>query len=351
MVLSRFTIYKLMQDECDDVKQYSRQILYRNIGREGQRRIMDATVLIVGAGALGSVSSEMLARAGVKKIILVDRDYVEASNLQRQTLFTDRHASEKTPKVVGAKERLLEIRPDLELDVHISHCDAPMLETLAGEADIILDGTDNFDTRLLINDVAWKLGIPWVYAACVEASYSSCGFVPGETPCYRCLVPVLPSTTLTCDTAGIIAPAVQMAVSEQVTTAMKILTGRLEAPHYMRVGDIWESEHNRFGIDQMKEETCPSCGNNRTYPALNAPQDQTMKLCGRDTVQVMDARITKASVDEVIEKLDIKVNRTPYFSEFHFDGKRLVCFNTGRILIHDTDGINKARTLIDRLFG
>ncbi len=312
---------------------------------------MDATVLIVGSGALGSVSSEMLARAGVKKIILVDRDYVEVSNLQRQTLFTHRHSSEKTPKVVGAKERLLEIRPDLELEIHISHCDGPLLETLAEGVDIILDGTDNFDTRLLINDVACKLGIPWVYAACVEASYSSCGFVPGVTPCYRCLVPVLPSATLTCDTAGIIAPAVQMAVSEQVTTAIKILTGQHEAPHYMRVGDIWESEHSRFGIDQMKEDACPSCGTKRTYPALNAPEDQTMKLCGRDTVQVVDDRITKEAVDEVIGKLGMKVNRTPYFSEFYYDDTRLVCFNNGRILIHDTEGINEARTLIDQLFG
>lgn len=333
------------------MEQYSRQILYKNIGESGQRKIMDATVLIVGSGALGSVSSEMLARAGVKKIILIDRDYVEASNLQRQTLFTRKHAEEKTPKVIGAKERLLEIRPDLELDTYINHCDAPLLEALAAEADIILDGTDNFDTRLLINDVAYKLNKPWVYAACVEASYSSCGFMPGVTPCYRCLVPVLPATTLTCDTAGIIAPAVQMAVSEQVTAAIRILTGQFEAPHYMRIGDTWESEHRRFGIDQMKEDACPSCGDNRTYPALDEPADQTMKLCGRDTVQVMDDRISKEAVDKVISKLGVKVNETPYFSEFYYEDTRLVCFNNGRILIHDTDEMNKARTLIDRLFG
>jgi len=345
------SINKFTQNECDEVKQYSRQVLYRNIGTEGQKRVMEATVLIIGAGALGSVSSEMLSRAGVKKIILVDRDYVEASNLQRQTLFSRRHAREKTPKAVGAKERLLEVRPDLELDVHIGHCDGPLLESLAEEVDIILDGTDNFDTRLLINDVAWKFGLPWVFAACVEASYSSCGFVPKATPCYRCLVPVLPSSTLTCDTAGIIAPAVQMAVSEQVTTALKILTGQYHAPHYMRIGDIWESEHSRFCIDRMKEETCPTCGGRPTYPALSEPAGQTMRLCGRDTIQVMDARITKASVDEAVDKMGIKVNRTPYFSEFYYDDARLVCFDSGRILIHDTGGIDRARTLVDQLFG
>ena len=333
------------------MKQYSRQTLYKNIGESGQREIMGRTVLIVGSGALGSASSEMLARAGVKKIILIDRDYVEASNLQRQTLFTRHHAEEKTPKVVGAKERLLEIRPDLELDIHIKHCDAPLLENLSREADIILDGTDNFDTRLLINDVAYKLGIPWVYAACVEASYSSCGFKPGVTPCYRCLVPVLPAATLTCDTAGIIAPAVQMAVSEQVTTAIKILTGQFGPPHYMRIGDVWEAEHRRFAIDRMKEEACPSCGSHPTYPSLQESVDQTVKLCGRDTVQVLDGRVTKESVDDVAVRLGVKVNRTPYFSEFHYDDTRLVCFNDGRVLIHDTDSINKARTMIDQLFG
>lgn len=190
------------------MERYSRQMLYNKIGVEGQRLIASRTVLIVGTGALGSLSGELLARAGIGKLILIDRDYVEYSNLQRQTLYTEKDADEKKPKVIAAKERLLEIRPDLEIDAHIAHCDGPLLEDLAEEADLLLDGTDNFDTRLLINDVAYKYGKPWVYAACVEASYSSCGFVPGATPCYRCLVPVLPTTTLTCDTAGIIAPAV-----------------------------------------------------------------------------------------------------------------------------------------------
>ena len=190
-----------------------------------------------------------------------------------------------------------------------------------------------------------------MYAACVESSYSSCGFVPGATPCYRCLVPMLPAAALTCDTAGIIAPAVQVAVSEQVTTALKILTGQFTAPYYMRIGDLWDMEHRRFQIDHIQEENCPTCSSKHEYPALNEPADQTMKLCGRDTVQVLDKRITQKAVRQAVIHLNINVNTTPYFNEFYFEGQRLVCFNNGRILIHGTDNMNRARTLVNQLFG
>ncbi|MFC3420323.1 ThiF family adenylyltransferase [Salinicoccus hispanicus] len=333
------------------MERYSRQVLYSGIGERGQRLISASTVLIVGVGALGSLSAEMLARAGVRKLILIDRDYVEYSNLQRQTLYTSHDAEEKQPKVIAAKERLVEIRPDLEVEAHIAHCDAPLLLELAEAADLLLDGTDNFDTRLLINDAAYKLGKPWVYAACVEASYSSAGFMPDGTPCYRCLVPVLPATTLTCDTAGIIAPAVQMAVAEQVTTGLKILTGQFRAPHHMRIGNVWDMEHMKYRIDGMKSDECETCGTHPVYPSLDERTDHAMRLCGRDTVQVMDARITASAVDHALSRLGIEVNRTPYFQEFHYGTSRFVCFNNGRMLIHGLDDMNKAKTLVNQLFG
>ncbi len=334
------------------MERYSRQMLFNKIGAEGQRLIGSRTVLIIGAGALGSLSSELLARAGIGKLIMIDRDYVEHSNLQRQTLFTEQDADDKKPKVIAAKERLQSIRPDLEIDAHIAHCDGPLLTELAMDADILLDGTDNFDTRLLINDVAYKASKPWVYAACVEASYSSCGFVPDATPCYRCLVPVLPSTTLTCDTAGIIAPAVQMAVAEQVTTAIKILTDQYEAPYYLRIGNVWDMEHMKYKVDAMKDSDCRTCGYAPVYPALEEEDtDNAMRLCGRDTVQVIDGRLTEEVVNHTLTRLDMKVNRTPYFQEFHYSGQRFVCFNNGRILIHGLDDMNRAKTLINQLFG
>ncbi|GAB3066162.1 ThiF family adenylyltransferase [Salinicoccus sesuvii] len=333
------------------MERYSRQVLYKGIGESGQHLISTSTVLIVGVGALGSLSAEMLARAGVRKLILIDRDYVEYSNLQRQTLYTAHDAQEKTPKVIAAKGRLMEIRPDLEVEAHIAHCDAQLLMEVAASANLLLDGTDNFDTRLMINDVAYKIGIPWVYAACVEASYSSAGFIPGSTPCYRCLVPILPSTTLTCDTAGIIGPAVQMAVAEQVTTGLKILTEQFAPPYYMRVGNIWDMDHMKFRMDAMHSDECETCGIRPVYPSLLAQADHAMRLCGRDTVQVMDPRINGAVVDHALGRLGTEVNHTPYFKEFHYENFRFVCFNNGRLLIHGLGDMNKARTLVNQLFG
>lgn len=333
------------------MERYSRQVLYKGIGEAGQRLISASTVLIIGVGALGSLSAEMLARAGIGKLILIDRDYVEYSNLQRQTLYTANDAREKVPKVIAAKRRLMEIRPDLEVEAHIGHCDAPLLLELAESADLLFDGTDNFDTRLLINDAAYRLGKAWVYAACVEASYSSAGFVPGATPCYRCLMPVLPATTLTCDTAGIIGPAVQMAVAQQVTSGLKILTGQFESPHYMHIGNVWDMDHMKYRIDAMKSDECETCGIHPVYPSLDAYCDQTMRLCGRDTVQVMDERITASVVDHAVGRLGTEVNRTPYFQEFHYENFRFVCFNNGRMLIHGLDDMNKAKALVNQLFG
>lgn len=334
------------------MKRYSRQELYTGIGISGQREIEKKTVLIIGVGALGSSSSEMLTRAGVRKLILVDRDYVEVSNLQRQILFNEQDAEEQLPKVIAAESKLKRIRKDLEVDTYIAHCDAPLLENLTQQADIILDGTDNFDTRMLINDAAYKYQTPWVYAACVEASYSSCGFIPGETPCYRCLVPVLPSTTLTCDTAGIIAPAVQMAVAEQVTTALKIMTGQYKAPFYMRMGNIWDMDHLKFAVDDVLDPTCPSCSEHAVYPALTAEDaTQTMKLCGRDTVQYIDARLKRDKVMNRLQEREIPFKETPYFIEFYYNEYRLISFHNGRFLIHGAFKLNKARTVINQIFG
>src|SRR5690625_2202424 len=233
----------------------------------------------------------------------------------------------------------------------VQTCALPIL-SLAKEADIILDGTDNFDTRMMINDVAFKLNKPWVNAACVEASYSSCGFVPGRTPCYRCMVPVLPTATLTCDTAGVISPAVHMAVSEQVTTAFKIMIGQFEAPYYMRMGNTWDMDHMKFKIDGMADSECPTCGT-REFPELEAAgsTQMSMRLCGRDTVQYIDERLTKDIVVKALATHNISMNETPYFVEFKYDDYRIVSFNNGRLLIHGADQTNKARTIVNQLFG
>lgn len=332
-----------------NIERYSRQILYKNIGEDGQRKLLDSTVLIVGVGALGSVSSEMLARLGIGKLILVDRDYVELSNLQRQTLYTERDAEHQEPKAIAALEHLKEIRSDLDIEVHVNHVDALFLESLVKthDVDLILDGTDNFETRLVINDVAYKVGIPWVHAAVVEASYVSASFTK-DSPCYRCVMPVLPSNTLTCDTAGVISPAIHTAVSIQVTTAIKILIGETFDRHYMTFGDLWSGEHGRIAFDNIKNKECDTC-ELELYPSYNESH-QALSLCGRDTVQIYDDTVTyELSLNTAKRLGDFK--ETPYFIEFYYDDYRIIVFKNGRMLIHGLKRIEKARTIVAQLFG
>lgn len=329
---------------------YSRQLLYKNIGPDGQTLLGEKTVVIVGLGALGSLSSEMLARAGIKKLILIDRDYVELTNLQRQTLYTEDDAERQVPKAIAAYEKLSRINSTVKIDVHVAHCDAPLLESVAKEADLLLDGTDNFDTRMLINDVAFKYNIPWIYAACVEGSYSSAAFVPGETPCFRCLTPVLPTTTLTCDTAGVISPAVHMAVSHQVTTAFKILTEQMPTDHYMHIGNVWDMDNMKINIGNMTEATCPTC-QTAEYPEITRVTTNAMKFCGRDMIQVIDARLTETVVTKTLEQASINYKTTPYFTEFNYEDARIVSFSNGRLLMHNVTNLNKARTIVNQLFG
>lgn len=329
---------------------YSRQLLYSNIGERGQKLLGEKTAVIVGLGALGSLSSEMLTRAGVGKLILIDRDYVELTNLQRQTLYNEEDAKEKKPKAAAAYDKLSKINSAVEIEVHVAHCDAGLIESVAEEADLILDGTDNFDTRMLINDAAFKYKLPWIYAACIEGSYSSAAFVPEETPCFRCLTPVLPATTLTCDTAGIISPAVHMAVSHQVTAALKILTEQFTGPYHMHIGNVWDMDYMKFDISSMTESACPTC-QTKEFPELNREETSAMKFCGRDMIQVIDGRLTESVVTETLEHADIVYKRTPYFIEFNYGETRIVSFSNGRMLMHNVVNLNKARTIINQLFG
>lgn len=331
---------------------YSRQSLFKHIGQSGQERIEASIVVIVGVGALGTVSSEMLARAGVKKLILIDRDYVEETNLQRQSLFTEADANNQTPKVIAAKERLRAIRHDLEIETYIEHCDAQLLLSVTKDADLILDGTDNFETRLLINDVAYKSGIPWIYAACVESTYVSAAFNPNTTtPCFRCLIPVLPSSTLTCDTAGIIAPAVHMAVSEQVTSTFKILTDKVIEKNVLRMGDLWQTDHMTIGTEALKHDECPTCSEHATFPELDKNTQRQFSLCGRDTVQIIDDRLTGIVVRDALDARSVEYRETPYFIEFHFDDKRIVAFQNGRLLVHGVMDVNKGQAIVNQIFG
>ena len=335
---------------------YSRQTLFTPIGGSGQQKLADAHAVIIGCGALGSAISETLVRAGVGKLTIADRDYVEASNLQRQQLFTEQDAENSVPKVVAAKERLLAVRQDAAIETVLDHVDGPLLEELAQDADLLLDATDNFETRLLINDAAWKLNIPWIYGAVVASSGSVFSFIPGKTPCFRCLLPVLPSVNETCDTAGVIAPAVQISAAHQSAEALKWLTGNEAAMRQKLLHfDVWNNTSVEAGISRLKNPQCETCGEHPVYPALyRSNETQYAVLCGRDTVQIIPDSARPLSLADgvrVARQLDSTYRETPFFVEFHADGYRCILFGNGRLLIHGLKNMQTGRKMYHSLFG
>lgn len=335
---------------------YSRQTLFSPIGEEGQRKISEATVLIIGCGALGTAISETLVRAGVKKIILADRDYVEASNLQRQQLFTEQDALQKMPKVIAAKRRLQEVRSDVEIEIVLDHIDGEKMEELSQGCDLLLDATDNFETRLIMNDVAWKYRIPWIYGACVGSTSISFSFIPEKTPCFQCLLPALPSVNETCDTAGIIAPAVQITATHQSAEALKWLSGNVGAMRTkMLTYDCWHNTSIEVGISRLQKATCPTCGGNPSYPALNKESETSFAvLCGRNTVQVIPEKnrsLTLSEVEEIANRLNKKYKKTPYFIEMMMNDYRAIIFKNGRMLIHGLKDLHEGRKIYHQYFG
>ncbi|MED4990280.1 thiazole biosynthesis adenylyltransferase ThiF [Parageobacillus toebii] len=340
------------------IERYSRQELFAPIGAEGQKKIMRKHVLIIGAGALGTGNAEALVRAGVGKVTIVDRDYVEWSNLQRQQLYSEADAKERIPKAIAAKRRLEEVNSDVAIDAIVGDVTAQELEELIAERkpDLLIDATDNFDIRMIINDAAYKYRIPWIHGACVGSYGISYAFIPGKTPCFHCLLETVPVGGLTCDTAGIISPAVQMVVAYQVTEALKILVEDWAALRNKLVSfDLWKNQHTAIRIDQVKKEDCPTCGTHPLYPYLSYDQQtKTAVLCGRNSVQIRPAAPRNYNLQELAElfvKQGLPVDVNPYLVSVSLGERRLVVFQDGRALIHGTKDIQEAKTIYYRYLG
>lgn len=335
---------------------YSRQKLFRPIGETGQRELGHKRVAIIGAGALGTGNAEALVRAGVGQIAIADRDYVEWSNLQRQQLYGEKDAEARIPKVVAAESRLREINSEVSVDGFVMDVSMNEIETFVKGADCIIDATDNFDTRFLINDVSQKHGIPWIYGACVGSYGITYTIIPGETPCLGCLLETVPMTGATCDTAGIIGPAVQMVTAYQTAEALKLLVGDRAALHRKLVSfDLWENQQSALNVDAVKKADCPSCGSNRTYPYLQVVNStKTAVLCGRDTVQIRPAHPIQLDLEVLaqnLSRLGGEVQANPYLISFHIGERRLAIFRDGRVLVHGTKDIAEAKSLVHRYLG
>ncbi|MCU5470229.1 thiazole biosynthesis adenylyltransferase ThiF [Bacillus paranthracis] len=335
---------------------YSRQELFSPIGEEGQQKIREKHVLIIGAGALGSANAEMFVRAGVGTVTIVDRDYVDWSNLQRQQLYAESDVENNLPKAVAAKKRLEEINSEVRVEALVQDVTAEELEELVTDVDVMIDATDNFETRFIVNDIAQKYAIPWIYGACVGSYGLSYTILPSKTPCLSCLLQSIPLGGATCDTAGIISPAVSLVVSHQVTEALKLLVEDYESLRDGLVSfDVWKNEYSCMNVQKLRKHNCPSCGENALYPYLN--KDNTSKtavLCGRNTVQIrpphkeeMDFERYKGLLNDRVN--DLNVN--PYLLSFSVEEKRLVAFKDGRVLVHGTKDISEAKTIYHRYFG
>lgn len=337
-------------------ERYSRQTLFPFIGKEGQEKIRSKHVLMIGAGALGSGNAEILTRAGIGKLTIIDRDYVEASNLQRQQLYTEQDAKDKLPKAAAAEKRLQAINSDVSIHALIADATPELMGKLISDVDLMIDATDNFETRMMINDLSQKHQIPWIYGGCVGSFGMSMTIIPGKTPCLNCLLKTIPIQGMTCDTGGIIAPTVQMVISHQSAEALKMLVEDWEAVRTAFVSfDLWRNQYTSMKVSKAKDKGCLSCGERRTYPYLESENmTKSTVLCGRDTVQIRPPRQQNLQLGDLsrqLQSLGYQVKGNPYLISIEMGEQRLVVFHDGRALIHGTKDLTQAKAIYQRLLG
>lgn len=336
---------------------YSRQVLFPGIGTAGQQRLLAGRVTLCGCGALGTVLASTLARAGVGHLRLVDRDFIETNNLQRQILFDEQDIADNLPKAEAAVRKLRRINSTIEIEPVVTDIDHTNILSLLEGADLVLDGTDNFETRYLINDAAVKTGIPWVYGGCLGSHGQSMTILPGETPCLRCVVETSPppGMTPTCETAGILGPIVNVVASLEAAEALKILSGHREhVNRFLTVVDVWENSIRQLKIAGLREAVdCPTCRRHEFDWLEGKLGSHTTSLCGRNAVQIAQRAGERLRFDELAEKLRgvgrIEYNR--FLLRLEVDGYQMTVFPDGRAIIKGTDDVSAARSLYARYVG
>ncbi|HMQ04032.1 MAG TPA: ThiF family adenylyltransferase [Pyrinomonadaceae bacterium] len=336
-------------------ERYSRQILFREIGRKGLQRLLASRVLIVGCGALGASHAEMLSRAGVGSLRIVDRDFVEYSNLQRQTLFKESDAEERLPKAIAAKKRIGEINSETRVDALVADVNNSNVESLIEGCDLVLDGTDNFQVRYLLNDACAKHAIAWIYGAAVSSYGTTMTILPGQTPCLRCIFEEMPDpgSAPTCDTAGVIMPIISSISAVQVAEAIKILVGDAASLHGSLVQiDVWANDWRKIRLSEPNKD-CICCGKHN-YEFLDAgSQEFAAVLCGRDAVQIAPARPSELDLAALASKLEAAgaVKQNEYLLRFSVNGREVTVFRDARAIIKGTDDLPTARALYARYVG
>ncbi|MDQ2937902.1 MAG: ThiF family adenylyltransferase [Acidobacteriota bacterium] len=334
---------------------YSRQILFNGLGQTGQQRLLQSRALIIGCGALGSAQAESLARAGVGSLRIADRDFVEASNLQRQTMFTEQDASERIPKAIAAANHIREINRDVEVEPEIADVNYSNIERLIEDCDVVLDGTDNFGTRYLINDACVKHEINWIYGAAVGSYGVTMTIQPHQTPCLRCVFEQAPpaASAPTCDTAGVIMPIISVVAAVQVTEALKLLAGQNDSVHRSLMQfDVWRNEWRKINPGSPVPD-CPTCGLGKFSTLEATSSDFAAVLCGRNAVQISPVQATQIDFEELAKRLqvadDVKFN--DYLLRFRTGDFEVTVFQDARSIIRGTSEISTARTLYAKYIG
>ena len=331
---------------------YSRQILFKEIGAEGQSKLSRARLVIVGCGATGSVLASLLARAGVGSIRIVDRDYVEASNLQRQSLFDENDARESVPKAIAAARQIACFNSEIIVEPKVADLVPQNVSSLLGDADLILDGTDNFETRYLINDYSVKNSLPWIYSAAVGSYAVTMNVLPGETACLGCIFPDSPRGAIeSCETAGILNSAVNLVASIGATEAMKLLVGaRAKMRRTLLSWDVWRNEQAEVSASSPRAG-CRACGE-RNFVHLAGEGRPHITLCGRNSVQIHE-RERPVDFAEISARLDPlgSVRHNSFVLKFWRDPYEITLFPDGRAIVKGTTDTAIARSLYARYIG
>jgi molybdopterin/thiamine biosynthesis adenylyltransferase len=332
------------------LERYSRQIRFPGIGAAGQQRLLDARVAVVGCGALGSFQAGALARAGVGFLRIIDRDYVELSNLQRQWLFDECDVEQALPKAIAAARKIAAINSDIEAEPVVADLTPSNVEDLLADVSLILDGTDNFETRYLINDHAVSKGVPWVYGAAVGSYGIMMPVLPGTTACLRCVYPDPPAGVQpTCETAGVLGPLTALIASLQVSEALKILCGA-EGSRKITTVDVWSGEIRQL-TQPKRDERCPACGLGE-FPYLNGERRSPVSLCGRNAVQIHE-RSRPLDLEDLAARLAPlgMVRANEFALRFETPPYLLTIFPDGRAIVKGTTDIGVARSLYAHYVG
>jgi molybdopterin/thiamine biosynthesis adenylyltransferase len=332
-------------------ERFSRQTRFAPFGPEGQENLGAATAVIVGCGALGTVHASLLARAGTGTIRLIDRDYVEESNLQRQVLYTEADAQLGLPKAEASRIHLLEANSNVGIETHVSDLNPENADDLLSGADVILDGTDNFETRFLINDYSVREGIPWIYGAAVGSYGIAMPIIPGHTACFRCVYPEPPrGAQPTCETAGVLGPVTSLIGSLQAMEAIKVLSGRSESVRpRIFTADMWQGPIRETGMP-ARDPDCPCCGR-REFTWLNGRRTP-VSLCGRNAVQIHELR-RPIDLAELALRLDgLGAIRSNEFAlRLIREDYEITVFPDGRAIVKGTTDIGLARGIYAKYIG